>query len=458
MAKQTISPRRWLLLPVETIARELHGKLLLACVAAERGWGVVLGSKHVVRSGQDALPRGTFIEKSIAPGRFKAIQRALTYGNRVSSWCEEGLFYLGADDYLPRRTEWASFQAIDFFFAWGARHAMDMAVIEEGASRKIVRTGNPRFDLLRPELRKVFQREADRYRRKYGRLILVNSNFATVNHNRKGTDVLEDLHKGGRVGSDAQLARIKRFLAYKESLCAHFMRMIPLLAETFPEHCIVVRPHPSEDHAPWHSLASGLKNVNVIYEGSANEWILAADVVIQNNCTTGVEAFLLDRPVISYRPEQSEELESDLVNGVTHQIEKDDQLMDLLKRIVSGREPLDAAEREARYAVARDYVENADGPLACDRILDVLDKVDLPLCDAVFPLQGGLVRFFNRQRKAAREWLTNPRQKAYTNQKFPGISRTWMEQLLVDLQHASGRFHDVEVRSVAESSYVLYRP
>ena len=79
------------------------------------------------------------------------------------------------------------------------------------------------------------------------------------------------------------------------------MQLIPVLSKEFGDHTIIVRPHPSENHEPWVEISEDLPNVKVLYEGSINEWALAADVVIFNNCTTGVEAFLLERPVISYR-------------------------------------------------------------------------------------------------------------------------------------------------------------
>ena len=42
--------------------------------------------------------------------------------------------------------------------------------------------GNPRFDLLRPELRSYFADDVADLRHRYGRYILVNSNFGRLNH------------------------------------------------------------------------------------------------------------------------------------------------------------------------------------------------------------------------------------------------------------------------------------
>ena len=85
-----ISPRRWLLLPIEYKVRELDGSAILAFEAAERGWGTILGSKTSIRSGVD-LPRGTLIERWIEPGSSKRILASQALGQKLSAWCEEGL-------------------------------------------------------------------------------------------------------------------------------------------------------------------------------------------------------------------------------------------------------------------------------------------------------------------------------------------------------------------------------
>jgi len=42
----------------------------------------------------------------------------------------------------------------------------------------IIVTGNPRIDLLRPELREFYRPEAEALRERYGNFILINTNFS----------------------------------------------------------------------------------------------------------------------------------------------------------------------------------------------------------------------------------------------------------------------------------------
>ena len=41
---------QWLLIPIETKAREFHGKILLSCFAAEAGLHVILGEQNELRN------------------------------------------------------------------------------------------------------------------------------------------------------------------------------------------------------------------------------------------------------------------------------------------------------------------------------------------------------------------------------------------------------------------------
>ncbi|MEN6292137.1 MAG: surface carbohydrate biosynthesis protein, partial [Methanobacterium sp.] len=171
MKNTVVSSRPWVIIPIETKARELHAKILLACIAAEKGWGVILGEATTIRDKQQYFPQGVFLEKSIHPGTEKLIKKSISYGNRVSAWCEEGLIYYGPDDYCERRLNIESFDMIDFFFAWGKNQADDITATLNRPKNKIVLTGNPRFDLLRKEVRGIFSTNAAKIRLKYGPII-----------------------------------------------------------------------------------------------------------------------------------------------------------------------------------------------------------------------------------------------------------------------------------------------
>jgi surface carbohydrate biosynthesis protein len=463
--KTRISKRRWLFLPVETIARELTAKTLLACVAAERGWGIIVGEKKTVRRKQEKLPRGTFIEKSIHPGRIKDIRKAKENGNRVSAWCEEGLNYLNRDDYCQRRLESQSFDALDYFFAWGKQQADDISDAL-GVNEKIVLSGNPRFDLLRPELRNIFVKSANEIRRRHGNIILVNTKFSTVNSNRRieDFDYVAFLHSTGKIKTQEDKDLICRYVDLNKRLFSFFQDLLPVLSKNFSNHTIVVRPHPSENHAPWVEKTKSLSNVKVLFEGNVNEWLMAADVMIHNNCTTGIEAFLLERAAISYRPIKDEIVEHQLPNEVSFQAANTEELISFVHHLVANKNSPLQEERDKKVNFTRKYIANIDGKLACEIIMDYMDRLDLPIIEGVFPLEEGLLKVLEKKAKNLKGKIKQQVNTAhkyeylYYKQKFPGITLTEIDYLLHELRKASGRFLDIQIAPVDENTFCFFRP
>ncbi len=144
--------------------------------------------------------------------------------------------------------------------------------------------------------------------------------------------------------------------------------MVPALADALPDATFVIRPHPSEDHGEWLRVAEGRANVTVTNEGPAIPWLLGAEAVIHNGCTTGLEAYLLGRPVVCYQPESHELWDLDLPNAVSDVVATEPGLIERTGVILRGdAAPLDS---ERKRANVRRYLSGLDGPLASELILD----------------------------------------------------------------------------------------
>ncbi len=125
--------------------------------------------------------------------------------------------------------------------------------------------------------------------------------------------------------------------------------MIPILEQAYPEHTIVVRPHPTENQEVYNDIAKNCQRVKVTNEGNVVPWLMATDVVIHNGCTTGVEAYMMGVPAISYRAKINEKYDLGfyrLPNLISHQCFDVDQLQETLTKILKGE--LGAADGEER--------------------------------------------------------------------------------------------------------------
>jgi surface carbohydrate biosynthesis protein len=454
MTADVTTPRRWLVLPIETKAREFHAKTLLAATVAERGIDVVLGEQNALLAQRAQLPRALYIDKSVArtkEAHFKALREA---GSLVAAWCEEGLVYRDREAYLRERVHAPSLALAARFYAWGPVQGADMREYVPTEAAKVVETGNPRLDLLRPELRGFYTAEVEALDRRLGPYILVNTNFSRYNHHLGQNSWIEGLKRRGTLTTPEQEAFYFGWRDFLGRIHHAFVDLLPHLATAFPEHRIVVRPHPSENHAPWHQAAQPLGNVEVHHEGPVVPWLLGAEAVIHNSCTTGLEAHLLGRPVAAYRPALSEIYDSDLPNAVSHNAETADDLIDLVRGLIARPRAADGANRAALA-----YLAGLEGALAVDALAADIDTLDLPECGfAAGPAAAAArlaARIATAARPLARRLLKGGLASAYVDQKFPGIDLTEVRAALAGLQSATGRF--TTVRAEALGLHHAYR-
>ena len=66
-----------------------------------------------------------------------------------------------------------------------------------------------------PHVRPVYDDEARDIRERYGRFLLVNTNFSSANPYKTGSDVVAALQRDGKLATPAQVDRKRRQVAYK---------------------------------------------------------------------------------------------------------------------------------------------------------------------------------------------------------------------------------------------------
>jgi surface carbohydrate biosynthesis protein len=449
------SPRPWLLIPMETKVREFHGKLLLAAVAADSGYDVVIGEQIELKSRLRFLPRGIILEKGATPHQLNDIRHSRAVNNRVVAWCEEGLVYRNREAYLRDRISLEAMELIDCFFAWGSVQAEDILGKATDAGKKLVLTGNPRFDLLRPELRGLFRKRSNQLKETYGSYILIPTNFGRVNHFRGSDFVSKLLQERGAYLSQRIADFTRGWTEFLGKVYRAFLHMVPELARAFPNVTIIVRPHPSENSDSWKKTLSDFDNIRVIHEGTVIPWIMAASVVVHNSCTTGVESYLLDVPVVAYRPVTSEIYDSKLPNSLSHQAATMDELIALIGAIRDrGSVPgFTLEEKERRRAVARRFITSVDGPWASDRIVNSLGLVPATpqqnRISAMSKVSMGATDMISALRTTAARARGNVVVgTGYRRHKFSGLELHEVQQTLDELKEVSGRFQGIKAEPV----------
>jgi hypothetical protein len=98
--------------------------------------------------------------------------------------------------------------------------------------------------------------------------------------------------------------------------------------------------------------------------------------MIHNGCTTGIEAFALGVPAIAYRSRTHEEFDRDfhrVPNQLSHECFDLKELLATLEKVLAGESG--EGEDEKRKSILNRHLAAQEGPLACERILDVLEEL-----------------------------------------------------------------------------------
>ncbi len=269
---QPMTSVKSLYLPVKNLARELDGKLLLALVARERGWRPVIGHKAAIRGHRSILPPGIYLAhhaRGSVPGFFERFGR---FGHQSVVADEEALVRQ-TDDLFLMKHEKGALDRVSLLLAWGEDDAELWRKSGRIERERIVATGNPRIDMLRRDLRAFHQPEIDSIRERFGDYVLLNTNFATVNHYVPWSSTLK-LAKS--VTDERIIDKTSAFLNHKQALFERFLLLVPKIAQAIAPLRLVVRPHPSERHEPWLDAISKSPNASVVFEGSVVPWIAGA--------------------------------------------------------------------------------------------------------------------------------------------------------------------------------------
>jgi surface carbohydrate biosynthesis protein len=434
-----------LLLPVEITSRELDAKILLGLFAAERGYDVIVGRNQPLKS--PLLPRSIFLCKSVR--RFQSVKPPFILGHSVVAMDEEGLVRF-PDAFQSMRLETEVFHATRALLAWGRSNAEHWARLPNYDGTPIFETGNPRADLLRPELRGFHAAAADELAARHGPFVLVNTNFSIVNHFTPGFNPVKPT-KNVPLAVFQQAA--SGLAQHKTALMAEFCALVPRLAAAIAPLKLIVRPHPSENHEPWHDVVREIPNAEVVFEGGVVPWLMAASCVVHNGCTSAIEARVLGTPAIAFRPVRSAACDLELPNAVSIECGTADQVIDCARTALGGSDP-ELAKGLPVPELLRHHIANLDGAFACERILAALERSREALLAPPPPrrLKDRAFRVLSYGLGELGRRFPVTERLQYIKHVFPGMPAAEIFDKVALVQRLLDRFHDIEVSALRDDA------
>lgn len=367
-----------LYLPVEIVERELDAKLLLASEAVRRGYSVVIGNYWKVLDIAKDWGGGVFLYKDMIDQRVETFWKPLS--QRDVELCvldEEGLIFPSVDYYIRTRIGGGlSLPYLERIFTWGDRQRERIEKLDGYRKNALVTTGNPRIDLLRHPYLKIYEEDGvSRLGNKSG-FVLINTNFGPGNYSPYfNMSYYEHMKSLGRIVTDDEVEYYKERVSYYAELFVQYKEMVARLAEEIFPATIVIRPHPVENHEAWREYFRDHKNVSVVYRGGVLEWIAASSCVIHTGCTTGLEAFVMGRPVLRYNPALRSDMESHLPNSLGEGFVDPASLISRVESILARQDEWVADS--AQFSHLKSWVSNVCGDFSHMKIMDEIDSFDI---------------------------------------------------------------------------------
>jgi len=456
-----------LIIPVENQVRELDPKLLLAHVAAKRGFSSILGFRREMHFHISSFPRGIYLSKSMTAASDLMFQIMRKLGHEIVAWDEEALVHLPPATYFSRRLSPVAMTFVSHMLAWGQDNAelwQQYPHLPDGP--EIHLTGNPRNDLLRPEIRNYYEETVVELRETYGDFILINTNFNHVNAFYPGLNLFVPSDKSGGEPRPGRAAKgMSREYAeglrdHKQAIFEKFQQLIPAVEKAFPKYNIVVRPHPTENQEIYRQIASRCEHVEVINEGNVVPWLMAAKALIHNGCTTGVEAYVMGVPAISYRATVNDFYDLGfylLPNKLSYQCFDFEELRLTLKKILAGE--LGAPVGDERKNLVNQHLAALEGPLACERIVDVCEKIISGQLERSKPglldrLTGYCMANMRTLKRKIKANLPRAQNKPeFHRHRYPEVSLEEMQYRMLKFQEVLGDSSKLQVEQMSDQFF-----
>jgi len=251
------------------------------------------------------------------------------------------------------------------------------------------------------------------------------------------------------IDREAQHPDILALIARRREAYTAFLDLLPQIARAFPDHRLMIRPHPAETPSAWQPVVDAAPNCQIVSSGELVPWLSAAVATLHNGCTTGFESFLMGKVPISYRgmPQTPDDtLSPDLFSQILTQ---PDEVIAAIKARIEGKAP--APTQVQKSALAR-HVTASEGKLAAERLAD--DLASFPKLSDPLQLKGRIQTQLRGWEKALKGLVPSNKASARSNaHRYPGVSVAMMNEKLADFRRALGRFENVQATPLGHDIY-----
>lgn len=283
---------------VELKVRELVAKLLFSYFAVLRGYRIYLGSREKIIDliNKKKEKGGIFFYKAglqieITKKISKKIDKHIVLDEEMTAGLNEERYYKSAKAFFPETKKY-----INAYFYINKKIANIVAKTIK--VKNVYGVGWPRVDLFEKKFSKIYDEDARKIKKKYGKFYLFMSDLGFITKNYKEY-ALEYFPWGGNKKDindwkTFSLAKAKNAVEEFNLLIIFFNKV----CEKDPNIKILIRGHPAENVKEWKRRIINHKNlIYLMPVDDPQPWIMASEGVLHRGCFTSLQSFVLKKNI-----------------------------------------------------------------------------------------------------------------------------------------------------------------
>lgn len=429
-------------IPVEVKNKEWKAKTLLAHFFLKKGYHVVIGVLWYMDdyACKSISSNCVYIGKDFYKYQLERYKQIKNQNHFITAWDEEGLIYDTDENYIALQVNKDTLNILNYIITWGQRQKETL--LKYYNTNKIDALGNPRIDLLNKKIINNFYSFENNYiLKKYGKdYILINSNFNIMT--RKDYD---NRHAVFSANGKSDIS--EKFLDYYNSflpeLFPKFISMIKIVAKNNPDKKIILRPHPAEEENPWKEILKGIENIYIDKSFSVYPWINNAKVIIHSGCTTGIEATLLGKNVISYQPKLSLNYPDSFPDKISKILKSEDEINEEIKNIYENFTNQNLTTDQKKLI---NYYFSIDPEKSCsERIVERIDE----LYDG-----NGFFEFLSSNNNIIKKLFSSKKQKDI-NIEFGHVTKNELKKDFKSIYKSLKGSYNYKIIELEENEFII---
>jgi surface carbohydrate biosynthesis protein len=373
-----------ILIPIETISRELDYKVYLAMLLSTKGFQVLVGKKQSIYRLFDKYSDYIYLDKGYHQDVSDVIYNKIKANNGIIlNLDEEGAVDFPNNSTLLNRYSLKMLKVVDKVFLWG-KSQKEMINTKHGELTNLLVTGHPRFLLLKNKFFGLYNDDVASLKNTYGDFILVNTNFGFGN-NIKGDELVEKNY-------GSRFKNITKIISEDKLKLKAIIKLIDRLSN---KNKIIVRPHPEENIETYYKIYNKNSNVKILRENSSIPWIMACSKCIHIDCTTGIEAAIIGKRVISYVPDN---IDRELLTKLPLEVS---EVFSSIQKVVTSISKNEKIKTNKHKALSNHFSINSDVENLVDEIILFKEKTNAysfflknSLAELIYLLKNLLRKFY----------------------------------------------------------------